>query len=165
MKKLLILSTILYSTTSMAASINNQAKVELVQPIQITAHNDMNFGRIVKPETGSETVTIGYNNNLFGTAQIISDAGAKAGTATISGSPDDLVSITITDSTNVNGLALDNFTSSFNGFTSTDGDGITESAIIPAGGGDISIGARLTIDSSAPTGEVSPSYNIEVNYN
>ena len=157
-----------FSLEAVALKMTGFAKVEIVDPSvggggfdRLVANNDMNFGKILKPESGSVTAVVSDTGNLSGTAQYI-DASGAPGTVDISGDSNETVSLVIRDTSVISGMSLDNFTGSFGGQVMV-GNSLTGATL--TGGIDIlNIGASLTVDSTVSIGEHSPSYDVEVNY-
>ncbi|MDA0781148.1 MAG: DUF4402 domain-containing protein [Rickettsiales bacterium] len=164
-KKLLagsVLTGVVFSySAANAVTVNNTATVDIVAPLQVVANNDMDFGKIVQPTSGSVTAVVSDTGVLAGTADYIDTTGSE-GTVNISGASTETVSITITDTTAITGLSLGSFTGTFGG-QALSGGSLTGATL--TGGTDIfNIGSTLTVDSTVATGTHSPSYDVEVTY-
>ena len=165
LKKLLagsVLTGVAFSySVANAVTVNNTATVDIVAPLTVVANNDMDFGKLVQPTTGSVTAIVSDAGALTGTADYIDSTGAQ-GTVNISGSSTETVSITITDTTAITGLSLSAFSGTFGGQALVSGS-LTGATL--TGGTDVfNIGATLTVDSTVATGTHSPSYDVAVNY-
>lgn len=171
MKKLLNTSGIavvtagamMLSLSSYADTVSNNAAVVIVTPLTLTAHNDMDFGRVIKPVGSSKTVIVSNAGALSGTADRLSTSGAP-GTITVAGdSTNATVDVTVTDTTTDTGLHLGTFTASFGGKTMSSNH--ISAATITGGSETLSLGATLTVDPTVASGAHTPTYDVSVVYN
>lgn len=146
-----------------AITESNDATVTIVTPLTVTASDDMDFGKLVSPASGSVTSIVDTSGNLTGTATFVGGTTGSSGTVTISGTTGETVAITITDTTGTTGLGLSNFTGSFGG-QSLSGDTLT-GANVTSTPTAMKIGATLTVDSTVSAGTYTPTYDVEVSYN
>ena len=157
-----VLTGVVFSySAANAITVNNTATVNIVAPLTVVANNDMDFGKLVQPASGSVTAVVSDTGALTGTADYVDATGAQ-GTVDISGASSETVSITITDTTAITGLSLSNFSGTFGG-QALSGGSLTTATL--TGGTDVfNVGATLTVDSTVATGVHNPSYDVEVNY-
>lgn len=144
---------------------SNDAAVTLVEALVVSANDDMNFGRISKPAGSPETVILSSSGTITGgTATTLSGITPAEGTVSITGSSSETVSVTVTDTTTATGLALSDFTSATFGGQSLSG-GSLSGASLTGGADTLSLGATLTVSSTASAGLNTPTYNVSVDYN
>jgi len=147
-----------------AVDVTNDASVTIVEPPTVTANDDMDFGKVVQPASGSETVILKTDGSVdaASTAQTVSSSTA-AGTLTISGSSSETVAISVTDDANVTGLTLGSFTSqTFGGQTLSGGS--LSGATLTGGSDTLTLGATLTVASTVTTGALTPTFTVAVDY-
>lgn len=145
-----------------AESFSRSASVQLFEPITLSG-TDMDFGRVTKPASGTETVILDNNNNRSGTATLLPGGTAASANYLISGNTNETISIDVYDNGGDAGLALSSFTVIYDAqpmFTDS-GAGLPG----PGAGTNMSVGATLTID-SANVGEglLARNYNVDINY-
>lgn len=146
-----------------AASVTNQATVTILAPLELSAENDMDFGKIIKPSSQA-TVVVSESGALSGSiggGQLAS--GGNPGTVGIVGDANSTVTISITDAGGATGLSLGSFTASF-----PDNNTVnlgTSGTVIPGGNSTLKIGATLTVEPGVEAGIKYPTYNVDVVYN
>lgn len=111
MRRLIVLaaSMLAFAGTAQAQVANSSSatvngSIAIIQPLTLTKNTDLAFGRVVKPRTGTGTVSIANNSNT-----VVAGAGAVAlsgvttsrATLTISGEGAQVVSLTIPASFNL----------------------------------------------------------------
>lgn len=160
------LGLLLTASAAEAVSTTNNATVNILQPLTISANNNMNFGKVTKPAT-TGTVVLTSAGAISGTTGGITTAGGSpaAGTVNIAGDSTQTVHITVTDTTSVAGLSLSSFTGTFGGQPLSGGS--LTGATLTGGSDTFSIGATLNINSQAggfTTGVKTPTYTVDVAY-
>lgn len=137
-------------------------------PINISNDLVLNFGKVVKPSSGSVRVVVNRNGNLGGNtnAIILDSSSISIGSNLIKGSPNsrDVIAISLDEcaSNSAIGLRLRNFRARYANI-----DFNNSEVNLPAPGNKgtlLTYGAALVISSSARTGVQNPCYDITVNY-
>ncbi len=154
----------MFATGANAVSVSNNAAVTIVTPLIVTPANDMNFGKVVKPASGSQTVILSTAGVRSGTATLASGITSAAGTVSITGAATETVSITVADTTAVTGLTLSDFTSDAFGGQTLSGGTLT-GATLTGSAQTLTLGATLNVSSAVTTGLKTPTYTVDVNYN
>jgi hypothetical protein len=151
------------NTSSVAAS----GSVTLIRPLTITKNADLNFGRIVKPASGTGTVTMA---NTSDTAVAAVGAVALAGISTsrakftINGEGGQVVNVTVPANVVISdGTPADNITVTLNPDL---GASVTLSnALAAAGSASLNIGGNLSVPNANSTGLYTGSFTVTVAYN
>lgn len=152
------------SLSAQADTVSNNAAVVILTPLTLTARNDMNFGKVIKPVGSSKTVIVSNAGALSGTATRLSGISGAPGTIAVTGdSTNATVNVTVTNTTTIAGLQLGSFTASFGGKTMASNQIV--GATITGGSETLSLGATLTVDPTVASGLHRPTYDVAVVYN
>lgn len=154
-----------------AATGTGDVDARIVQPITITAVDDLKFGDIAAG-TGADTVTIapitGNRTKGAGDAVLINGGGEQDGTFDLDGEDGLTVTIDVPADGDVvvtsggDTMAVNTFTWSYDGGGVTTGDGTT---VLAVGGPDVlSIGATLSVGAAQPAGTYTDTFDVIVNY-
>lgn len=153
---------------SNAAIESTDAVVEIIVPVTITENLNMQFGKVTKPTSGTNVVTIstGDTRSLTGggDATLVSGGTERAAQYTVNATASETLSIEVEETSSITGLSLDNFKGKYNGGADQDvdsGDGATVTAVASA---TLIVGGDLTIDNTASSGVNTLSFNLTVNY-
>lgn len=156
-----------YAQTS--ATQSTTATTQIIRAISINPGTTLQFGRIVKPSTGTGTVTVDTSGGrTSGGGATLAGGTATAATYTVNGEGGQ--NITITHDASV---TLTNTTPGAGGgtisasLTSSDADGAAtlSNSLGAAGSFGFSIGGTLSIPSAANTGDYTGNFNVVVAYN
>ncbi len=150
-----------------SATQSTTASVKIVQPITLTKDSDLAFGTVVRPTTGSSTVTI---SNASDTPALSGGGDAALATSTTSraaftvgGEGGQTFSITVPASvtmTRSGGSETLNVT-----LTKSAPSGSLSGTMGSAGTATFNVGGALTVASTAASGNYSGSFNTTVAYN
>jgi hypothetical protein len=142
------------------------ASVTTYRGLSLTGSPTLQFGGIVKPTSGSSTVTLNpaadYDRNVSGNAIGVPTPTAQRATYTVTGETGMTLTVAIPPTLTMNraggGSILVNLTS--------DSVPTNLGAVVGSGGtDDFYVGGNFTIDTSTLTGVYSGSYNVTVSYN
>lgn len=156
-----------FATSANAVVQSNNAAVTIVAPLVVTANDDMDFGKVARPVSGSGTVVLDTagSRTVGGDATLVPSS-SSAGTVGIDGTSGESVTITVTDTTTGaanTGLSLSDFTSSTLGGQSLAAGTLTTN--LPADSNTLTIGATLNVDDTATAGAKTLTYDVEAVYN
>jgi hypothetical protein len=160
LKASVVSATIMLSFSSYAATETGTSAVEILTPITITPDSDMNFGKVVKPDSASQTVIVSTAGDASGTATRIPGTATLAGTFSVEASQGQLAIVSISDNANVAGLALSEFKIDYNSATVLNNGDFT----LATSGSELRVGATLTIESTVVEATHAPEYTVVVNY-
>lgn len=150
-----------------SATQSTSATVKIVQPITLTKDSDLAFGTVVRPTTGSNTVTISNASDTpaltgAGDAALATSTTSRAA-FTVGGEGGQTFSITVPASvtmTRSGGAETLSVT-----LTKSASSGSLSGAIGSAGSATFNVGGALTVSSSTVSGNYSGSFNTTVAYN
>jgi len=134
--------------------------------LSVTNNRSLNFGKAVKPSSGTSKIVVKRNGSLGGgtNAIMLDTSSISSGRDRIRGSGRDRIQISFSNcsSNSALGLQIKRFTARYGGknFINTG----TNLRPPRRRGRNVTYGANLIINSSAATGTLTPCYNIEVNY-
>jgi len=131
--------------------------------INIQGRSGMSFGTVSAPPSGSVSITVDVNDNVSGSALLISGTPSHGGFRVKGQKKNETtISIDVQPVNNVPGLTLGSFTAVYDGATvSLPVSGHTPPSNIWR---DLDLGATLTISSSVASGDHQPQFDINVNY-
>jgi hypothetical protein len=149
-----------------SATQSTNATVKIVQPITLTKNTDLAFGNIVRPSSGSNTVTIsnasdtpvltgGGNGTASGTASRASFTVGGEGGQTYSIAVAALVTMTRSGGTEPLSVTL----------TASGSTGTLSGSFGSAGSATFTVGGAFTVASTEVSGDYSGSFNTTVAYN
>ena len=147
------------------SGLTNQATATVFRPISVTKSSDLNFGTIVRPGSGSGTVTIdadtGVRSFAGGVLATPNNAASRAGYV-VSGEGGQAFSITVPPS-----IVMTKGASSLTVTTTAThtGSQVLSSAIGSAGGYGFGVGGSFPVTSTTATGTYTGSFTVTVNYN
>jgi len=150
-----------------SATQSTSATVKIVQPITLTKNSDLAFGTVVKPTSGSNTVTISTSSDTpaltgAGDAALATSTTSRAD-FTVGGEGGQTFSITAPASVNMTRsggsetLAVT--------LTKSAASGSLSGSIGSAGTASFDVGGAFTVNSSTVSGAYSGSFNTTVAYN
>ncbi|MGE5565654.1 MAG: DUF4402 domain-containing protein [Parcubacteria group bacterium] len=150
-----------------SATQSTSATVKIVQPITLTKDADLAFGTVVKPTTGSNTVTISTGSDTpalsgAGDAALATSTTARAA-FTVGGEGGSTFSITVPSSvtmTRSGGSETLSVT-----LTASGSSGTLSGSIGSAGSATFKVGGAFTVASTTVSGNYSGSFNTTVAYN
>lgn len=138
------------------------------QTLEIDQSEQMNFGALEKPASGSQTFTIAPGGSVSGSGTLLygsTSRGSYAIRNTGGGPPTSTISIDITNvNPNTSNLTLDSFTGRYNSIDISSFPAAGMAA--PGAGASITLylGATLTYSSAIAVGSPVPSFDIVVDY-
>lgn len=176
MKKLLYamtaLSAFVVSAPAFAAvddtSATANVTAKIIRPISVTNNSGLAFGTIVKPSTGSNTVTVDTAGARAitggGDAVALGSTSANNAQFTIGGEGGQSISVVVPASFNLTGPGSITVT------TSNDiaGDPGLQTLSGTLGGGGtlvVKVGGSFSVDGSTATGDYTGSFNVQAYYN
>jgi len=150
-----------------SATQSTTASVKIVQPITLTKNSDLAFGTVVKPTTGSNTVTVSTSSDTpaltgAGDAALAASTTSRAD-FTVGGEGAQTFSITVpasvtmTRSGGSETLAVT--------LTKSASSGSLSGSMGSAGSATFDVGGAFTVSSSTTSGAYSGSFNTTVAYN
>ena len=145
-----------------SASVTTSGSATIIQPITLTPGTGLAFGTIVRPGTGSGTVTI---NETTGARTVANGVVALASTATraaytVAGEGGSTFAITVPATFNLTGPSTIPVT-----LTPTATTGTLSNALGAAGTAAFGVGGNFSIASTTATGVYSGTYAVTVAYN
>ena len=172
MKKLLVIAALasgIFGATSAyaqaSASTSASGSVTLLRPITITKTADLEFGRVVKPSTGTGTVSMTNASDAVTAASgavAISGITTSRAKFTIDGEGGQGVSVTVPATFNiVNGAVTITVTTTQNLGAST----TLNNALGSAGSATLDVGGSFNVPSTNATGLYTGTLNVSVAYN
>lgn len=152
------------------ASASASSTAMIIQPITVTKDRDMQFGTLVKPATGSGTVTIadgGARTLGTGIASPTSSATPTSAKFTIKGEGAQAMTVVVPASFNMaNGSDTLTVTTSNDGSISSSGTTKTLSGTLGSEGQyAVQVGGQITLDSTTATGVYTGSFQVTATYN
>ena len=146
-----------------SATLSTTGTSTIIQPITLTAGTALAFGTLVRPSTGSGTVTIdqtaGTRTVTGGVVGLASSATSRA-TYTVGGEGGQNFSISVPATFSLTGPSTIPVT-----LTPTATSGVLSNAIGTAGTASFGVGGNFTISSTTSTGVYSGTFNVTVAYN
>ena len=172
-KKILALPIIasIICITVNADDFTQSADIEIVEGLNVTETQRMNFGVVERPVGNSviAVATSDANNHSKLTANYIDMSPVQHGRYLISGSSNRTINISTSDVNNIAGLDIKQMWGSYKRSGQSDLSvpnyltGVTN-AFPPAEGSTAYIGASIEIDPSVNEGEYQPQFNLTVSY-
>jgi hypothetical protein len=153
-----------------SASDTATATAKIIQPITVTKDRDMQFGTLVKPRTGSGTVTVANNGTRSlgtGVASPASSAAPTSAQFTIKGEGAQAMTVAVPASFDlVNGASSLTVTTSNDGSIAAAGTTKTLSGVLGAEGSYVvQVGGAFDLASTTATGVYSGSFTVTAAYN
>lgn len=154
---LAVIGSLFIAGSALAASDTATASVDIVSALSVLQSQDMSFGDVVPPSSGSQDFVLSATGNMTpagGDGQYIGNAQqAIFDVAGTQGMAVDVTAAVDADFANSN-LTLAALTT-----------GGTANSAIPAGGtGTVTVGGTLTVDTGAPAGNHTATISLEVLY-
>ncbi len=145
-----------------SATVTTTGSATIIQPITLTQGTGLAFGTIVRPGTGTGTVTIDSTtgartvaNGVVGLASTTSRA-----TYTVNGEGGSTFSITVPATFNLAGPSTIPVT-----LTPTGSTGTLSNALGTAGSASFGVGGNFSVSDTTPTGTYTGTYDVTVAYN
>ena len=150
-----------------SATQSTTASATIVQPITLTKNSDLAFGTVVKPSSGTNTITI---NETTGTRTLTGAGDAALATSTTSratftvgGEGGQTFSITVpSTATMTRSGGSETLTANLTG---TAASGTLSGSIGSAGSATFGVGGNFDVASTTVSGAYSGSFNVTVAYN
>ncbi len=148
------------------ASSSTQGSARIVQPIAITKNSDLAFGTIVRPTSGSNTVTVDQTSGTRaltggGDAVLVTSTTSRA-TYTVDGEGGQTFSISVPATFTLNGSTSGTITVNL---TPTATSGTLSGAVGASGTATFGVGGNFALSSTQATGNYTGSFNATVAYN
>jgi hypothetical protein len=152
-----------------SASLPTQATTTIFQPIQLAKNTDLSFGTVVRPVSGSGTVTIAAADGartLVGSGALLAtgpNAPAARATFSVTGEGGQTFSITVPanfNMTRVNGPETIEVT-----LTPTATTGLLDSTLSNTGTANFGVGGSIPVADTTHSGAYSGTFNVIVAYN
>lgn len=172
MKKLLsytiagtIALTLAGTACAQSNSVTTTASTTILRPVTITENNALAFAKIVRPSTGSGTVTITPGSDtvvVTGTGTLAAGTGSQ-GKYTVNGEGNQVVAVTYPATFDMTDSGSDTLTVTL----SSDASGGTvtlNGTLGSAGSHSLNIGGSFPITATTPTGAYSGQYTVSVAY-
>ena len=151
-----------------SATQSTNATVKIVQPITLTKNSDLAFGTVVKPSSGTNTVTISNASDTpaltgAGDAALASGSTTSRAAFTVGGEGGQTFSITVPASVNMTRsggsetLAVT--------LTASGATGTLSGSMGSAGSTTFTVGGAFTVASTTLSGNYSGAFNTTVAYN
>jgi hypothetical protein len=165
---LAVLAGLASTAAAQASSDTASVSATIIRPISITKTTDMAFGTIVRPATGSATVTLGTDGNVTGvttvgagrTAAVFGVAGEGGQTYTIG----EVATLTGPSSTSLTLTLTKAATGGTISTTAAGGTGVLSNALGAPGAATLTYGASFPVTSTTATGAYTGSLIATVNY-
>lgn len=148
--------------TSHALTISNTATVHIQSALIFEGIEDLQFGNVVPPATGSATLNVYPNNPVTG--NLIHTGIQLPANGTLFGDTGLSVQATFSADNSVPGINLGTFNLMYNGVNHVPVAGIISGLVANQAGVSVQYGARLTVDSTVVGGDYQLAYNVEYNY-
>ena len=143
------------------AAANGTATAKILEPIAISAINDLEFGSIAAGSSVSDVVmTSGGVRSTTGNADLYTSDAGQQGTFDVTGESNHTYTITLPDNGDVT-LTSGGNSMDVKDFESTPATGSLDAA----GKQTINVGATLVVGASQAAGSYTGSYTVTVNYN
>lgn len=149
-----------------SAGVSTTGSARIVQPIAITKNSDLAFGTVVRPTSGSNTVTIDQTAGTRslsggGDAVLVTSTTSRA-SYTVGGEGGQTFSITVPATFSMTGSTSGTITVNL---TPTATTGTLSGAVGAAGSATFGVGGDFTLPSTQATGNYSGSFTATVAYN
>lgn len=157
------------SIATMATAQTNTAStdgsVTILRPVTITKNNDLSFAKIVRPSTGSGTVTL---TALSDAVQVSGTGTLAAGTAsrakyTVNGEGGQVVSVTVPSTFDMSDGASHTLTVTLTS-DATGGTVTLDQTIGTAGAATLNVGGSFPVSSTTTAASYTGSFNVSVAY-
>lgn len=150
-----------------AVNVDNDATVDIVAPLNLTAADDMDFGKVFLANAANNGTIVIAPTGILGATSNVSIAGGTTSQGSVDVSAPNASSIifNITDAGGEANLSLSNFTARLSGTTLTGDGNLFNAATLTTDGDDLEIGATLNITSGITAGDnKTPTYNVDAIY-
>jgi len=147
-----------------ASSVTVRVQVTFVDPVAISAVNDLQFGIPGQSLADIDSVTVAPDSREGGTKRsAVEDGPQSAASLTVTAAPGQAITIHADAVGSGAGYSLTDFRCSYNGGSDTacDGEGYSETSVA---NGILLVGATLIGDSTAVAGAADASFDITVIY-
>lgn len=149
-----------------SANVSTTGSARIVQPIAITKNSDLAFGTVVRPTSGSNTVTIdqtaGTRSIAGGGDGVLVTSTTSRATYTVDGEGGQTFSISVPATFSMTGSTSGTITVNL---TPTATTGTLSGAVGAAGSATFGVGGDFTLPSTQATGQYSGSFTATVAYN
>ena len=147
------------------SSVTTNGTTTIVQPVTISQSSALAFGTLIRPSTGSGTVSLGTGSDTVSTSGGVV---ALRGTTTrarytVSGEGGEVVSVSMPASFNLSRSGAPDLAVTLT--RSPSGNLTLSNALGATGTAALDIGGSFTISSTTPTGDYAGSFTVTVAYN
>ena len=154
------------SAYAQSASVTTTGTATVVSPLTLTKSTDLAFGNIVRPSSGSNTITIdsasGNRTLLGGGNGALASSTSTRASYSVQGEGGQSFSITIPPSLS---LTRSGGTETLPVTLSASTSGALSGAVGDAGVASFGVGGSLQLDSTAVSGNYSGTFNVTIGYN
>jgi hypothetical protein len=151
-----------------SASTTGSGSITVIRPLTITKNADLKFGTVVRPATGSGTVTVsaaGARSVAGGVVGLSSGDTPQAAQFTIDGEGGQSISVTVPGTFSIaNGSDTLTVTTS-NNLTGSAAAQTLSNALGAAGSLTFKVGGSVPVDSTSPTGVYTGAFTVSAAYN
>ncbi|RZJ95732.1 MAG: DUF4402 domain-containing protein [Brevundimonas sp.] len=151
-----------------SASTTGSGSITVIRPLTVTKNADLHFGTVVRPSTGSGTVTVsaaGARSVSGGVVGLSSGDTPQAAQFTVDGEGGQSISVTIPATFSIaNGSDTLTVTTS-NNLTGSAAAQTLSNALGAAGSLVFKVGGSVPVASSSPTGVYTGSFTVSAAYN
>ena len=145
-----------------SATVTTTGTATIIQPISISGTN-MAFGTLVKPASGSSTVTLSNSaNTITGTVTTLASSSPTRATYSITGEGAQAISVTVPANFTMNGPSSSTLVVTLVPATLPTA---LSGTIGTTGNASLGVGGSLLLDSTAVAGSYSGTFNVTVGYN
>lgn len=152
-----------FSVAVAANALFGQAEATVIRPVNLSKQSDLSFGPILRPSSGSSTVTVGAADglrSLAGGGGLAIGAGATRAAFTVTGEGGQIVSISVPAAFTLSGPAEIAVT-----LESSAGASVLTGVPGRLGSFSFGIGGTLQIGSATPPGDYVGTFDVTVHYN
>lgn len=165
---IIALGIILDRKDSEAVGESTDATITVITPVAGTENFDMQLGKITRPTSGTNTVTLSISDTRTisgaGDGSLVVSPLVRAAEYTITATAGETVTFEAAETSSITGISLDNFKGRYDGGSVLDidvGDGASVTAIASA---TFEVGADLTIDNTVASGVHTLDFDLTINF-
>lgn len=157
-----------YSSIANAVVENTDAVVTVIVPVAITENLDLQFGKVGRPTSGTNDVTISTADTRTltgaGDASLVSGGTERAAEFTITATAGETLTIEASETSSVTGLSVDDFVGKYDGGSDIGIDPADSATVTAVASATLEVGATLAIDNTASAGVNTLAFDLTVNY-
>lgn len=155
--------------TVASASTTANASATIIQPITIASSSNLAFGTIVRPSSGSSTITVSNaGTRTVGTGGAVglnSGTTPSSATFTVTGEGGQSISVTVPATITLSSGANQLTVTTTNNMTGSASSQTLSNSLGTAGTLDVKIGGSITVSSTTPSAAYSGTFTVSASYN